>query len=74
MQNKPSTASDKETGQKGKKSIHWKKILLKLKKKNQTIIIKDVIKYCYISPTPFAGSQQEHLALCVHVKCCIRAY
>ena len=36
--------------------------------KNQTIIIKEFTKNCYISPIPFAGSQQEHLALCVHVK------
>lgn len=26
--------------------------------------MKDFTKNCYISPTPFAGSQQEHLALC----------
>lgn len=25
--------------------------------------MKDFTKNCYISPTPFAGSQQEHLAL-----------
>ena len=66
MQNKPSTASDKETGQEGKKHTLEKKILLR--QKNQTIIIKEFTKNCYISPIPFAGSQQEPLALCVHVK------
>ena len=66
MQNKPSTASDKETGQEGKKHTLEKKILSR--QKNQTIIIKEFTKNCYISPIPFAGSQQEHLALCVHVK------
>lgn len=32
MQNKPSTANGKETGQKGKKSIQWEKKSLKIKK------------------------------------------
>ena len=36
--------------------------------KNQTIIIKEFTKNCYISPIPFAGSQQEHLALYVPVR------
>lgn len=56
MQNKPSTANGKETGQKGgEKSIQWEKKSLKIKKSYhyyRGLLPRTAI----FSPVPFAGN------------------